>query len=60
MTLEPCPECSHSVSTSAFSCPQCGHPLNRRRRGVRLVLVLAAVMVGSLLVIRLLNALLRG
>jgi len=60
MTLVPCPECSNSVSTSAFQCPQCGHPLNRGRRGVRMVLVLAAVMVGSLLLIRLLNALLRG
>lgn len=26
-SLVPCPTCSHQVSTSAESCPNCGHPL---------------------------------
>jgi hypothetical protein len=27
MTLLPCPECGHSISDQAFSCPQCGKPI---------------------------------
>ena len=30
MALVPCPACNHRVSTEAASCPQCGHPLQRR------------------------------
>jgi predicted amidophosphoribosyltransferase len=27
MALVPCPACNHQISTSAASCPNCGHPL---------------------------------
>ncbi|MBU9720883.1 MULTISPECIES: zinc ribbon domain-containing protein [Bacillaceae] len=26
MALRPCPECGHSVSNKAESCPNCGYP----------------------------------
>jgi predicted amidophosphoribosyltransferase len=29
MSLVSCPECGRSVSTSANSCPGCGHPLHQ-------------------------------
>ena len=28
MALISCPECEHSVSDKAFSCPSCGYPMN--------------------------------
>ncbi|RZA25382.1 MAG: zinc ribbon domain-containing protein [Proteobacteria bacterium] len=33
MALMQCPECNHSVSTQAASCPGCGHPINDTRTG---------------------------
>jgi hypothetical protein len=30
MALKPCKECGASVSTQAFTCPQCGCPLKDR------------------------------
>lgn len=33
MALVKCPECSHSVSTKAASCPQCGCPITENPKG---------------------------
>jgi uncharacterized paraquat-inducible protein A len=59
MTLVPCPACAHEVSTAAFQCPQCGHPVNRGRRTKLVFVVAAAVMFGSFVLIKLINAWLR-
>ncbi|WP_083769498.1 zinc ribbon domain-containing protein [Salisediminibacterium selenitireducens] len=32
MALTPCPECGHSVSTRAKSCPNCGYPFMETRQ----------------------------
>ena len=32
MALTPCPECGHSVSTRAKSCPSCGYPFMETRQ----------------------------
>lgn len=33
MTMTNCPSCGADVSTKAFDCPSCGHPLRKPRRG---------------------------
>ena len=60
MTLVPCPACSRAVSTAAFRCPECGHPVNRARRGVITLIVLAAILFGSLIVVKLISSWWRG
>lgn len=34
MSLKPCPECGHSVSSQATRCPSCGVRLRKPRRGI--------------------------
>ncbi len=34
MALKKCPECNGSVSSSAKTCPHCGHPMTFGRRGI--------------------------
>src|SRR5207244_5786630 len=30
MTLVPCPDCGHEISSLAYTCPQCGRPLRQQ------------------------------
>ncbi|MEQ8258078.1 MAG: hypothetical protein RH980_18695 [Roseovarius confluentis] len=33
MTTNACPSCEGSVSSKAFDCPHCGHPIRKPKRG---------------------------
>lgn len=33
MSTVPCPSCGESISTAAYDCPHCGHPIRKPKRG---------------------------
>ena len=44
MTLESCPECNSEVSSSATTCPQCGHPLMTRSNKSKAIAAILAIL----------------
>jgi hypothetical protein len=50
MSLVPCPECGRSVSTSANSCPGCGHPLRQAAESPSGWIGKAATVLGAWLI----------
>ncbi|MCI8609460.1 MAG: zinc-ribbon domain-containing protein [Firmicutes bacterium] len=44
--LTQCPVCGKTVSSSAYECPECGHPLKEKEGGISFGLVLLAVILG--------------
>ena len=52
MTLVPCPECAHQVSSAALRCPQCGHPIGSWRRLVIVLVVVVSATLAFLLSLR--------
>lgn len=58
--LEQCPACNHDVSTSAATCPHCGHPLqaprqppDRARQGCLVVALVIVAILGVMFLVTL-------
>ena len=45
--LRPCPDCGHTVSISALSCPNCGRKLKQEQTAVG---ILAAILIALIIV----------